>query len=275
MNVLRAIANEVGRGLIAGFVGAVAMTIASTLEMKLRKRPPSSAPADAAGKVLGVKPRDEKGKQRFANRRPLRVRQRVGTRARGDPRRRSARAGRRRASIAEPVAHFAIVWGVGLAMLPALGITQAVLALGHEGDRDRRPPSHRLRGGDRRRVPPAGAGLTMPFTQTRWLRAAGMAGITGSRTALGPALAVRRSGRSGWPHARVYDGGAGDARRQASAHAQPDGAAGPRAARRQRRPGARGAAAAARGERPPPARWRWAPRWRCPARSPACGCGGR
>ena len=30
----------------------------------------------------------------------------------------------------------------------------------------------------------------MPFTQTRWLRAAGMAGITGSRTALGPALAV-------------------------------------------------------------------------------------
>lgn len=44
----------------------------------------------------------------------------------------------------------------------------------------------------------------MPFTQTRWLRAAGMAGITGSRTALGPALAVRRSGRSGWPRASVY-----------------------------------------------------------------------
>ena len=44
----------------------------------------------------------------------------------------------------------------------------------------------------------------MPFTQTRWLRAAGMAGITGSRTALGPALAVRRSGRSGWPRAGVY-----------------------------------------------------------------------
>jgi len=44
----------------------------------------------------------------------------------------------------------------------------------------------------------------VPFTQTRWLRAAGMAGITGSRTALGPALAVRRSGRSGWPRASVY-----------------------------------------------------------------------
>ena len=47
-------------------------------------------------------------------------------------------------------------------------------------------------------------GLAMPFTQTRWLRAAGMAGITGSRTALGPALAVRRSGRSGWRRASVY-----------------------------------------------------------------------
>jgi len=44
----------------------------------------------------------------------------------------------------------------------------------------------------------------MPFTQTRWLRAAGMAGITGSRTALGPALAVRRSGGSGWRRASVY-----------------------------------------------------------------------
>jgi len=44
----------------------------------------------------------------------------------------------------------------------------------------------------------------MPFTQTRWLRAAGMAGITGSRTALGPALAVRRSGGSGWRRGSVY-----------------------------------------------------------------------
>src|SRR5215212_212143 len=67
MKVLRGIATELGRGLIAGFVGAVAMTIASTLEMKLRKRPPSSAPADAAGKVLGIRPRDEEGKRRFSN----------------------------------------------------------------------------------------------------------------------------------------------------------------------------------------------------------------
>ena len=124
MKVLRVIATEVGRGLIAGFVGAVAMTIASTLEMKLRKRPASSAPADAAGKVLGIEPSGRKGQAALLEPRPLRVRQRVGTRARGDPggvlRRRRAGARRSRSrSRTSP-----LVWGVGLAMLPALGITK-------------------------------------------------------------------------------------------------------------------------------------------------------
>jgi hypothetical protein len=123
MRVLRTIASEVGRGLIAGFVGAVAMTIASTLEMKLRRRPPSSAPADAAGKVLGVKPRDEKGKQRFATV----VHYAYGS-AWGLARAAIAAAtcaGRhQRAAAVGPVAHFAIVWGASLAMLPALGIAK-------------------------------------------------------------------------------------------------------------------------------------------------------
>ena len=35
------------------------MTLSSTLEMKARGREGSSAPADAAGKVLGVEPRDQ------------------------------------------------------------------------------------------------------------------------------------------------------------------------------------------------------------------------
>src|SRR6476646_1031960 len=65
MKLLRAIATEVGSGLLAGLAGAAAMTIASTIEMKLRRRPPSTAPADAAGKVLHVQPRDDQGKQRF------------------------------------------------------------------------------------------------------------------------------------------------------------------------------------------------------------------
>jgi hypothetical protein len=123
MKVLRVIANEVGRGLIAGFAGAVAMTIASTLEMKLRKRPPSSAPADAAGKVLGIRPRDEKAKQRLSGLVHYVYGSAWGL-GRAAIRAGFCAVGRRRGSIAEPLAHFALVWGVGLAMLPALGITK-------------------------------------------------------------------------------------------------------------------------------------------------------
>jgi hypothetical protein len=123
MKILRGIATELGRGLIAGFVGAVAMTIASTIEMKLRRRPPSSAPADAAGKVLGVQPRDEKGKQRFATVVHYAYGSGWGL-ARAALGAAFCTAGRRRASIVEPVAHFAVVWGTALAMLPALGISK-------------------------------------------------------------------------------------------------------------------------------------------------------
>jgi hypothetical protein len=123
MKLLRAIASEVGRGLIAGFVGTVAMTIASTIEMKLRKRPPSTAPADAAGKVLGVVPRDGTAKQRFSNL----VHYGYGTGwglARAALGAALCERGRRRASIVEPLAFFAAIWGAALVMLPALGIAK-------------------------------------------------------------------------------------------------------------------------------------------------------
>ncbi len=58
-------AGAVGRGLLAGAIGTAAMTASSTLEAKARERGSSSAPVDAAGKVLGVQPRDEAGEARF------------------------------------------------------------------------------------------------------------------------------------------------------------------------------------------------------------------
>lgn len=67
MNRAGEAASAVGRGLLAGAIGTAAMTASSTLEMKLRGREASSAPADAAGKVLGIQPRDEDGKARFSN----------------------------------------------------------------------------------------------------------------------------------------------------------------------------------------------------------------
>lgn len=60
-------AGAVGRGLLAGAIGTAAMTVSSTAEMKMRGRGGSSAPSDAAGKVLGVQPRNPAGEARFAN----------------------------------------------------------------------------------------------------------------------------------------------------------------------------------------------------------------
>ncbi len=48
------VAAAFGKGLFAGAAGTGAMTVSSTLEMKLRNRGASSAPADAAAKVPGV-----------------------------------------------------------------------------------------------------------------------------------------------------------------------------------------------------------------------------
>ena len=49
------LATAIGRGLIAGFAGTAVMTISSTLEAKARGRAPSTAPARATAKVLGIK----------------------------------------------------------------------------------------------------------------------------------------------------------------------------------------------------------------------------
>jgi hypothetical protein len=55
MNRVSEIPAEIGKGLVAGFVGTAAMTVSSTLEAKLRGRAASSAPARATAKVLGIK----------------------------------------------------------------------------------------------------------------------------------------------------------------------------------------------------------------------------
>ena len=55
MKTLENVANSIGKGLVAGFVGTAAMTVSSTLEARLRHRAPSSAPARATAKVLGIK----------------------------------------------------------------------------------------------------------------------------------------------------------------------------------------------------------------------------
>lgn len=61
------VAASVGKGLFAGVAGTAAMTVSSTLEIKIRGRQGSSVPAQATGKVLGVEPTREAEQARFSN----------------------------------------------------------------------------------------------------------------------------------------------------------------------------------------------------------------
>lgn len=107
-------AANAGKGALAGAVATAAMTLSSTIEMKLRGREASSVPAKAAGKVLGVQPRDPEGAARFGNY----VHWSYGT-AWG------AMGGLIRTGIPEPyasIAHFSSVWGTEVTTLPALDV---------------------------------------------------------------------------------------------------------------------------------------------------------
>jgi len=95
------------------------MTLSSTIEMKFQSREASSAPADAAAKVLGVEPTGEAEKARFTNV----VHWAYGT-SWGVFRGLLGAVGLR-----GPVAggaHFAAVWASGLVMLPRLGVAPPV-----------------------------------------------------------------------------------------------------------------------------------------------------
>ena len=119
------VAAAVGKGLFAGAAGTAAMTVSSTAEAKLRDRAASMAPADAAGKVLGVQPRDEKGQARFSNV----VHWGYGT-SWG-----AARGVLHALGIGGSTAmaaHFAAVWGSEQVMLPSLGVAPPVWKWGPE-----------------------------------------------------------------------------------------------------------------------------------------------
>jgi hypothetical protein len=110
------LATSIGRGLVAGAIGTTAMTVSSTIEQKARGREPSTAPADATMRLLGIEGFcDEGAKSRFSNL----VHWAYGT-AWGVPRALLDRAGLSPA--AATAAHGTALWGSEQVMLPALGV---------------------------------------------------------------------------------------------------------------------------------------------------------
>src|SRR3954454_5580615 len=110
------LAAGLGRGLVAGTIVTAAMTVSSTVEQKLRERDGSTAPADAAMKVLGIEGFcDDAAKSRFSNV----VHWAYGT-GWGVPRGLFDAAGLDAA--AATAAHGGALWGSEQAMRPALGV---------------------------------------------------------------------------------------------------------------------------------------------------------
>jgi hypothetical protein len=123
---MRRLAEALGTGLVAGLAGTAAMTLSSTLEMNARGREPSSAPADAAAKVLGIQGFvDDAAKQRFGTL----VHWGYGT-GWGVVRALLGLAGLPPA--AATAAHLAAVWGGEAIMLPSLGVAPPFWTWGAE-----------------------------------------------------------------------------------------------------------------------------------------------
>jgi len=113
---LGTLAAKIGRGLVAGAIGTAAMTVTSTIEQKRRGRAASTAPADAAMKILGIESFcDARAKSRFSNA----VHWAYGT-AWGVPRALLDAAGL--SPTAATVAYGGALWSSEQVLLPVLGV---------------------------------------------------------------------------------------------------------------------------------------------------------
>lgn len=112
-------AAALGRGIIAGIAGTAAITISQMIEMKITGRKPSTAPADAASKVLDVKPATKEDKQQFSQM----VHWSYGT-TWGVARALIAEAGLK--GLPASILHFIAIWGTAMIIEPKLGVAPPV-----------------------------------------------------------------------------------------------------------------------------------------------------
>lgn len=117
------VAANFGKGLFAGVAGTAAMTLSSTLEMKISGRGASQTPAQTAEKVLDVEPEDEQSETKFSNL----VHWGYGT-AWGGVRGLLASTGF--PGPVATVAHLGLVWSAEQVILPALDVSAPVFKYG-------------------------------------------------------------------------------------------------------------------------------------------------
>jgi len=108
--------STIGKGILAGLAGTAAMTASSMIEARMTGRPPSTTPADAVERVVGIEPEGQEEEQRLSNL----AHWAYGT-GWGLPRAMLGAIGLSQALAT--AAHFLAVWGAELIMLPRLGIT--------------------------------------------------------------------------------------------------------------------------------------------------------
>ncbi len=120
---ISALASSVGKGLFAGLIGTAAMTASSTLEMKVRDRAGSSAPADAALKVLRVEPADDAARERFSKL----MHWGYGT---GWGAARGVLGAAGLGGLPATALHFSAVWGSETVMLPTLEVAPPITTWG-------------------------------------------------------------------------------------------------------------------------------------------------
>lgn len=124
MSRVNRLAHALGEGLVAGVVGTAAMTVSSTLEARARHRPPSTAPARATEKVLGITAwEDDRARARWGDLSHWGF----GT---GWGVVRSALGATRLSPAAATAVHGAAVWGNTQIMLPALDVAPPLIFWG-------------------------------------------------------------------------------------------------------------------------------------------------
>lgn len=117
------VAANFGKGLFAGLAGTAAMTVSSTLEMKISGRAASETPAQAAEEVRDIQPNDEEPEALFSNL----VHWGYGT-GWGSVRGLLDSVGL--SGPAATLAHLALVWGSEQVSLPTLNVSAPVFKYG-------------------------------------------------------------------------------------------------------------------------------------------------